>query len=245
MSSKVIAIDGPAYVGKSEIAKALSRLTGFAYVNTGHMYRAVARKAIDLHYSYDHHESICKLAKKTKIEFINNNTWRTYVDGQDWTDLLNDYSIVSFAAKIATNPGLREHLTKKQRELARKQTIIMEGRDIGSIVFPDASWKFFVTATEEIRAKRLWKTLTEEEQKMNPESEMFISKIQHIDDLDKNRKIAPLIEPVDAITYDNSGDQDAAADARRLKQCMDHPEIIPASKKIFYKEFEAVYGKHR
>lgn len=243
MSAQVIAIDGPAYVGKSVIAKALSALTGYTYINTGHMYRALAKKAMDRGYHYDHRDSIIKLAQETKIEFIQNQEdWRTFVDGEDWTDRLKDYRIVLFSSKIAVIPDLRADLTAKQREFAKKKTILMEGRDIGSIVFPDARWKFFITANETIRALRLWKTLNEEEQKRNPMPEVFIPKIQNIDWFDKNRTIAPLIVPADAITYDNSDSPDAEEDARCLKWCLDYPDRIPDSKTIFYGEF--VRGIH-
>lgn len=246
MSSHVIAIDGPAYVGKSEIAKALSRLTGYAYINTGHMYRAVAKKTMDSHFNYDHRESIMKLAKKMQIEFIRmGSDWRTVVDQADWTDRLNDPDIVLFSSKIAVIPELRVDLTAKQRRLAKKQMIIMEGRDIGSVVFPDAQWKFFVTANEDVRASRLWKTLNDEEKRMNSDFKTWVARIRTLDGLDKDRKIAPLIVPENAITYDNSGSPNAEEDAGWLKRCMDHPECIPPSKTIYYSEDTSAYGIHR
>src|SRR3989338_7218625 len=162
MKVRVIAIDGPSYVGKSSISQALSELTGFIYINTGHMYRAVAARCLREGVDADDQAAVVRVAQGTKIEFKKNGKdCLTFVDGKDSTHALNAPEAVLMASKIAKLPALREILTTLQRGYAWQQTIIMEGRDIGSEVFHDAEWKFFVTASLEVRALRMWKMMDE------------------------------------------------------------------------------------
>lgn len=193
MSSKVIAIDGTAYSGKSHIAKGLSKRTGFEYINTGHMYRALAKIALDNEVDLNDEKTVSSLV--FEIYFENG---KTIVSGNDWTDKLDDPDVVHAASRVAVFPGVRDRLTQMQRTYAQKEYIIMEGRDIGTTVFPDALCRVYVTADPLVRAKRLYKTLGEKERKEQSPTEEFIGKLLNeklipIDRLDANRKISPLI----------------------------------------------------
>ncbi len=241
MNANVIAIDGPAYVGKSVIAKALSEITGRAYINTGHMYRAVARVAMEREIAHTDARSLVAALQDLRIQFLpQKKEWRTVVDGQDWTDALDDPKVVLFSSKIAMIPQLREILTELQRGYAKERTVIMEGRDIGSVVFPDALWKFFITASLDVRARRMHKVLKEEEKRRHADFRALIPKVQEIDDADRSRKVSPLIEAPDAIVYDNSDSPSALQDALVLQYYVSHhQEIVQNGERL-----GAKIGKH-
>lgn len=224
--AKVIAIDGPSYVGKSSISKALAALTGFTFINTGHMYRAVAMKCLRQGVSAEDEGSVTGIAKKTRIDFKRSGAdTLTWVDGQDMTHALNAPEIVLCASRIAKIPALRGILTALQREYAERETIIMEGRDIGSEVFPDAEWKFFVTASLEARARRMLKMMDPEAHKKIADAIELIPKIQELDRNDRGRKIAPLRQAKDAIVYDNSDSPTAEQDAQVLNGHMTRKKV--------------------
>jgi len=217
MSARVIAIDGPAYVGKSSISKALAELTGFTFINTGHMYRAVAKNCLDRGVSTEDESSVVAIAQEIRIDFKRAGAdTLTWVDGEDMTHALNAPEIVLYASRIAKMPVLREILTSLQRGYAQRQTIIMEGRDIGSQVFPDAEWKFFITASLEVRARRMLKMMDPETRKKYSDARQLIPKIRELDKNDTEREIAPLRQAEDAIVYDNSDSPTAAQDAEVL-----------------------------
>lgn len=221
MSAQVIAIDGPAYVGKSSISKALAELTGFTFINTGHMYRAVAKLCLDRGVSAGNESSVAGVAREIRIDFKRSDAdTLTWVDGQDMTHALNAPEIVLCASKIAKIPALRAILTSLQRGYAQRQTIIMEGRDIGSQVFPDAQWKFFITASLEVRARRMLKMMDPETRKKVSDVRELIPKIEELDKNDMGREIAPLVQPKDAIVYDNSDSPTAMQDAEVLRAHM-------------------------
>ena len=238
MTQEVIAIDGVSYVGKSSIAKALSRLTGFSYINTGHMYRAIGRLALEKKISIHETSSIVLLAKDMEIEFqVVDSECRTIVDGTDWTNSLDHYEIVRAASEVAAIPRVREILTQKQQQYANKQAIIMEGRDIGSIVFPEARWKFFIVAAVNIRARRMYKMMSEEERHFNPDQKLLIARIEALDEKDKNREISPLRVSDDAIVYDNSDSPSADQDALVLNYYMArHSEILENARVLSKRE---------
>ncbi len=190
MSSKVIAIDGTAYSGKSHIAKGLSKRTGFEYINTGHMYRALAKIALDNQVDLSDEKAVSSLTFNIRFE-----KGETIVSDENWTDKLDDPEVVHAASRIAIFPRVRDYLTQMQRVYARKEYIIMEGRDIGTTVFPDAFCRVYVTADPLVRAKRLYKTLGKIEQSPTEEfiGKLLNEKLIPIDRLDANRKISPLI----------------------------------------------------
>lgn len=232
MTSKVVAIDGTSYVGKSTIAKCLAALTGYAYVNTGHMFRSVAKMCLDQRIILENVEDVLRRAEGMEFAFRKEgDRYLTLVNGENWTDRLDDYEVVLAASKVATIGKLRDILLEKQRQYARKETIVMEGRDIGTVVFPDAAWKFFVTASAEVRAKRMLKLMPAEQKAKVADFRELISKVQALDDSDMKRSVAPLRVAPDAIVYDNSDSPSEMQDALILQYYMTHgPEIIKNTK---------------
>jgi len=199
MSSQVIAIDGTAYSGKSHIARGIAKITGFEYINTGHMFRALAhmakKKSVDLG------SEVALLAMPFHVCFVAGSTIvsdKTSDLGEDWTQELESPEIVQDASRIAVYPAIRQKLAEMQRSYAKEKFIIMEGRDIGSVVFPDALCRVYVTAEPLVRAKRLYKTLPSQKKNAQPPTTEFINqllneKLTPIDQLDANRKFSPLI----------------------------------------------------
>lgn len=219
----VIAIDGVAYSGKSTIASALARLTGYRYVNTGHMYRSVAKLALEAGISLKEVSKVTALARRMRVDFKNKaGELQTWINGKNWTRLLDRYEIVQGASQVATYPEVRKILTLRQRSLAGKEMMIMEGRDVGTIVFPQARWKFFVTASLEIRARRMVKLMTIAEKKNCPPLKTLMRRVHEIDERDRRRPVAPLRIAKDALLYDNSAvpspEQDALILAYYLRQ---------------------------
>jgi cytidylate kinase len=218
---KVISIDGPAYVGKSSIAKALSDLTGFSDIKTGHMYRSLGRLATETGVSLSDEAALTALAGSMVFKFVAARpTTQTWVNGENWTQALDDHRWVRAATAVSVHAGVRKILTDQQREFAKKEWIIMEGRDVGSQIFPNAAWKFYVTANEDIRAKRMWKMLSEDK-KSRVEYKDYIPEIRRMDDADRNRPVSPLVIPEGAIVYDNSDSPTAQEDAGVLFSYLD------------------------
>ncbi|HPF45021.1 MAG TPA: (d)CMP kinase [Syntrophomonadaceae bacterium] len=150
-----IAIDGPAGAGKSTLAKALAQKLGFIYIDTGAMYRAVTWKVVKENIDIDLESAVCELAKKTEIHFqINSQTQKIFCDNQDITSEIRSPQIGTLVSKIAAYPSVREIMVKQQQAMAEASNVVMDGRDIGEIVLPDADFKFFLTASEEERIRR-------------------------------------------------------------------------------------------
>ena len=156
MSANVIAIDGPAASGKSTVASHLARLLSIPYVNTGSMFRAVTYAVLERKVDYNDTEAMQKLLEDIKLEYSADSAgnFSLSLDGKFLDAELVTPEVNAAVSYVAAIPEVREKLKKLQRSLAEKQRIVMEGRDIGSVVFPDAKWKFFVTASPEVRAKR-------------------------------------------------------------------------------------------
>lgn len=253
----VVAIDGLSYVGKSTIARELANLTGYTYVNTGHMYRAVARLALKRNILPEDREKLVQLTQSADIRFQSTNgILRTMVNGEDWTHAVDEEQTIQFAPTIAAIPEVRNILTERQREYAQKDVIIMEGRDIGTIVFPHAQWKFFVSASFEVRAKRMYKRLPQEEKKkISIRDENFLQRLRALDHSDLSRTVAPLKKAEDAIEYDNSESPDEIEDAWILYYVMNMPkefgkliiysrELVNKAREFKGKEGKIISGKH-
>ena len=191
-----IAIDGPAGAGKSTIAKKLSEEININYLDTGAMYRAITYQILQLNIDMDNEEAIINEAEKTMIDFHNNSIFLNgkNVDKEIRTPLVSNH--VSLVSKI---PRIREILINKQREIACGKSVIMDGRDIGTVVLPEADYKFYLDASIEIRAQRRYDQL---------EQEVDIKKLQKEitarDVMDQTRKISPLKKADDAIVIDTS-----------------------------------------
>ena len=253
MQENVIAIDGYSYVGKSTIARSLARRTGFTYINTGHMYRAVAKRVLDDRIPLEDKKNLLAMVENTTFEFRNaGKECRTIVNGLDWTTALDGDATIRQTPPIAAMLEVRDILTQRQREFASRQTIIMEGRDIGTIVFPKAQWKFFVTAGFEVRTMRIYKSLSpEEKKKVSANDAKFVERLKYLDQTDLNRTVAPLRKALDAIEYDNSGSPSEEEDAIILHYCMVGLEPNVSKLVRYSQEFlqnaqrELAHGKHR
>jgi len=152
---RVVAIDGPAASGKSTVARLLAKRLGFVYVNTGAMYRAVTWLALRHGIDPSDAQAVSALLDSTPMEFGVAEAESTIrMDGMDPSPYLNDPAVAAHVSAIAAIPKVREVLVTRQREYARDVDLVMEGRDIGSVVFPETPHKFYIDASEEVRAKR-------------------------------------------------------------------------------------------
>ena len=155
----IIAIDGPVGSGKSTLARRVAELLGYVYVDTGAMYRALALKALRNGLALDgHDEEFVALARATRIDLrAEDGTQRVLLDQNDVTTAIRTPEVSQAASKIAVIPGVRQVLVAEQRRAGEQGGVVMEGRDIGSVVFPDAQLKIFLTASPETRAERRWR----------------------------------------------------------------------------------------
>ena len=232
-NKSIITIDGPSYVGKSTIAKELSNLLDFTYINTGHMYRSVAKFGIENNISNKDAGSIVEIAENLNIEFkyFKKNT-RTFVNNVDLTESLHYPEIVSYSSKIAQIPQLRKKLNQMQYDYAKKGNVIFEGRDLGTVVFPDAKWKFYITASLKVRAMRMKKNLIKRDSSKKINYIELIPKVSDLDERDTKRKIAPLKKADDAIVYDNSDSPTEKQDAIVLQYYINNTDEIIANNSI-------------
>ncbi len=200
---KSIAIDGPAGAGKSTIAKLLSKELGYIYVDTGAMYRAMAvyftKNNID---PYDE-EAIKLAADKVNIDIeYSNGIQQVILNNENVTHLLRAEETGKMASKVSKYSAVRTKLVDLQRELAKKNNCIMDGRDIGSVVLPDAYLKVFLTATSDARAKRRYDELISKGQEANYDT--IKKDIEDRDYEDSHREISPLVKAEDAVLVDTS-----------------------------------------
>jgi len=204
----IIAIDGPAAVGKSTMGKLIARELGFLYIDTGAIYRAITWKVLKNNINIKDEEMISHLVSdiRLNIERINNQSlndyYRIFVDGEDVTGEIRNPRIDQNVSQIARLPKVRKQLICLQRELAEKGNIVMEGRDIGSVILPQADIKFYFTASEEERIKRRYKELIKKG--YNIDYELVKKQIIQRDKIDSKRKDAPLIKAKDAILIDST-----------------------------------------
>lgn len=201
----IIAIDGPAGSGKSTIAKIVAEKLRFRYIDTGSMYRSVAWKSLQKKVALGDETAVANIARETKIELVpGKNGQSVFVDGEDITDQLKEETISRGAAIVAAQPIIREIMTAKQRELGKQGQVVMDGRDIGTVVFPQADKKFFMDADPEERGRRRFKELAEKNQVANADLKAIIEQVKQRDHEDRNRKIAPLKQAEDAILIDTT-----------------------------------------
>jgi D-sedoheptulose 7-phosphate isomerase len=196
----VIAIDGPSGAGKSTIAKLVAEKLGYEYISTGAMYRLIALLSFE-NSIFDEHKKVKKLCEKIegKISFKNG---KIFLDGVDYTDKIYENRVSMLASEISKRDYVRKCLGKLQRETGLKQKSVLEGRDIGTVIFPDARYKFFLDASAEVRAKRRYVELKSKNE--NVEYEKILNEIIERDKNDSTRNIAPLKKSVDAIYIDTS-----------------------------------------
>jgi len=199
----IIAIDGPAGSGKSSVAKIIANKLQFSHINTGAMYRAVALKAGQLNKDLDDENAIAEVARNQGIQFVPGATSQAVIlDGEDVTSLLRSKQVDQDAAIVASLGEVREILVAKQRDMGATGSIVMEGRDIGTVVFPQAERKFFLDATPEERGKRRYEELRAKNQKVDLNT--IVEQIRQRDEKDRNREVSPLIRAKDAIYIDTT-----------------------------------------
>jgi cytidylate kinase len=203
-----IAIDGPAAVGKSTMGKLIARELSFTYIDTGAIYRAITWKVLKNNFNINNENIISDLVADTciTIERTNANKLENYyhifVDGEDVTKEIRDPNIDRNVSQIARLPKIRKQLICLQRKLAAKGNIVMEGRDIGSVILPQADIKLYFTASEEERIKRRYAELKSKGYNVNYEE--VKKQIVQRDEIDSKRKYAPLIKAEDAIVIDST-----------------------------------------
>ena len=201
----IIAIDGPAGSGKSTIAKIVAEKLRFRYIDTGSMYRSVAWKSLQKKITLDDEDAVANIARETKIELVpGENGQSVFIDGEDITSQLKEETISRGAAIVAAQPAIREIMTAKQRELGKQGEVVMDGRDIGTVVFPQADKKFFMDADPEERGRRRFTELKDKKQIANTDLATIIERVKQRDHEDRNRKIAPLKKAEDAILIDTT-----------------------------------------
>jgi CMP/dCMP kinase len=200
----IIAIDGPVGSGKSTLARRVAELLGYVYVDTGAMYRALAFKALRNGLALDgHDEEWAALARATRIDLrAEDGTQRVFLDHDDVTSAIRTPEVSQAASKIAVNPGVRQVLVAEQRRAGEQGGVVMEGRDIGSVVFPDAQLKIFLTASPETRAERRWH---EHQQKGDQiDLQRTLEEIRERDRRDLQRSTSPLVRATDAVVVDST-----------------------------------------
>ncbi|MBQ2444750.1 MAG: (d)CMP kinase [Clostridia bacterium] len=200
-----VAIDGPAGAGKSTLARVAAKKLSFIYADTGALYRSIALNTVRNNIDVSDSVSIEKMLEKTEIElkFINDEQ-RVFLNGEDVSDKIRTSEISMAASSISALPAVRNFLLELQRELARKNNVIMDGRDIGTVVLPNAQVKIFLTASPECRAKRRYDEYIAKGKQENYEE--ILESIKQRDYNDSHRAIAPLKAADDAVLVDTSDD---------------------------------------
>ncbi len=198
-----IAIDGPAGAGKSSLSRKLASNLGYIYVDTGALYRAVGLKFSRLGFDTSLQGDIAEVLKTTVVDirFINDEQ-RVFLDDADVSDLIRTPEASMMASAVSAKPEVRAYLLDMQRQLARNNNVVMDGRDIGTVVLPDADVKIFLTADVEERAKRRLLELTEKGEKVSFDE--VLADMKQRDYNDSHRAIAPLKQAEDAVLADTT-----------------------------------------
>ncbi len=200
----IIAVDGPSGAGKSTVARILAKRLRFLYIDTGAMYRALTLKALESNVPINEESKILKLAEETKISLLNNadGSLSIILDGRDVSLDIRKPKITQFVSNLAKIKEVRQVLVKLQRNLGAKGNCVLDGRDIGTVVFPDAQKKFFIDASAQERVNRRFKELKGLGQNV---SEDDVAKdLSNRDKIDSTRKASPLRKAEDAIYIDTT-----------------------------------------
>jgi cytidylate kinase len=210
MHKLTIAIDGPAGSGKSSVARLAAKILGYLYLDSGAMYRALALKALRHKVSLNDNKQLEALARETHIELKPptreqekaGTKNRVFLDGEEVTDEIRSTGVAQAASHLATIAGVRQVLVAEQQRGGRGGGVVMEGRDIGTVVFPNAELKIFLDASPEVRAERRWKEHLEKGERMT--LEQVLEEVYERDRRDRERKVSPLIRAADAVLIDNT-----------------------------------------
>ena len=199
----IIAIDGPAGSGKSSTAKEVARRLGFTYIDTGAMYRSVTLEIIRRKIDICDEDQIEKIARESCIQFQwIDNKYHILLNGEDVSDEIRSSDVASLVSPVSAIAGIRKILAERQRQMAQDDNIIMEGRDIGTNVFPDADFKFYMDADIRVRAERRIKDYQAIGQKLSVAE--IVRELEKRDKIDSSRSHSPLKKAEDAIIIDTT-----------------------------------------
>ena len=197
---EIISLDGPSGAGKSTVAKLVAKKLGYKYLDTGAMYRAVTLFFLNKNVNIQNDNEIISAISDLKISFDNNN--KIYLNDVDVSEEIRRKKVVNMVSKVSSISAVRKSMVSLQRAIAENDNYVVDGRDIGSVVFPLAKYKFYIDASVEIRAKRRYE---EEIQKGKDITfEEVIDSIKKRDEFDSNREDSPLVVPKDAIIIDTT-----------------------------------------
>jgi len=199
----VIAIDGPAGSGKTTTAKYVAKILGFIHINTGAMYRGIALKCIDGNIDLDNKSALERILGETTFQFSDNKGSELCMDGKNISDDISKAEVTKSVSYISTIPLVRERLVEYQREMAEGEHVVLEGRDIGTVVFPNADYKFFLFADLHERAIRRKKEMEEKGDSLGLED--ITQALEERDRKDSTRKHSPLKKAEDAVEIDTTG----------------------------------------
>lgn len=205
MSKLIIAVDGPSGAGKSTVSKLLAVKLGLVYIDTGAMYRAIALKSREACINSEDREKLGELARQADIKFKRiDGVNRTFLDGRDVTESIREPEISMLTSSVSAVSSVREAMVALQRKMAEEYSVIMDGRDIGTVVFPDADFKFFIDADLEVRGKRRYLELKEKHTDSVSEEDT-VADLAKRDKADSERAEAPLKMAEDALRIDTTG----------------------------------------
>lgn len=210
----IIAIDGPAGAGKSTLARRVAERVGAVYIDTGAMYRAVALWAMRQGMAMDDPQKLESLAQHAHIEFVARER-NVLLNGEDVTEAIRQPGVSEAASQVAAMPGVRRAMVEMQRQIATEASVVMEGRDIGSVVFPDAAVKIFLDAKPDVRAERRAEEMMA--RGIEFDREELRQQIVDRDSRDRNRAASPLLQAEDAVYLDSSTLSEAEVEEEILR----------------------------
>ena len=241
MHKLTIAIDGPAGSGKSSVARLVAQMLGYLYLDSGAMYRALALKALQQQIALSDEAALAALARITHIELQppteeqerTGAKNRVFLDGLEVTQAIRTEEVAQAASRLATLGSVREVLVAEQQRAGAGGRVVMEGRDIGTVVFPNAELKIFLEAAPEMRAERRWKEHQEKGERLTLAD--VLEEVRARDRRDRERKVSPLIRAADAVLIDNTSmDIEETARlvvmlARHRDEKLPEPQAMPQS----------------
>jgi len=200
---RVVTIDGPSGSGKGTLSQMLARHLGYHLLDSGALYRLVALASVKRHLDLAQEHLVVPIAQNLNVEFsVEGNSMRILLDGEDVTDAIRQEVISMGASQVAAHPGVRAALLERQRAFAKSPGLIADGRDMGTVVFPDSTTKIFLTASAEARAERRFKQLKAKGEVVAMEN--LVADIRERDERDSKRAVSPLVPAADATIIDST-----------------------------------------